>query len=355
MKIKSINIENFTVFRERQTIGFCDGINVLIGVNGTGKSHLLKLIYSTLKAGENGHAKSTLEALSYENRLAVKLARVFKPDDDGINRLITRAPGQPGATVKVNTSAGDIAFEITGKNTLRKVRYEVGNAEQSVFLPSREVLAMYEGFLASYERRELSFDETYADACIALGASQVRGAREATVKKLVEPLEKVVGGKIRLEGGRFYLLQKDGGKVEAHLLAEGLRKVGSVIQMIANGSLMENGFLFWDEPEANLNPAMIKTVADLLTRLASKGVQVFLATHDYLLTRLLSLAAEYSDQVPSNERCQIRFFGLARQDGAATVSEAATLSQLPSNPILNEFAALYDREGELLEKQLSHK
>lgn len=352
MKIKSISVENFTVFREKRKIGFCDGINVLIGANGTGKSHLLKLVYSVMKAAENGHARSTLEASSYENRLALKLAGVFKPDDDGINRLIHRTAGMASnAKVALTTTTGGASFEITGKNNLRRVRAEIEVAKESIFLPSREVLAMYEGFVASYKKRELSFDETYADVCDALSATQMRGKKQDFIKKLVKPLEDAVGGKIRLEGNRFYLVMNDGGKVEAHLLAEGWRKLGSVVQLIANGSLMENGFLFWDEPEANLNPKMVRTIVQFLTRLAAKGIQVFVATHDYLLSGELSLMAEYPEQLAEEDRVPIRFIGLSRTEtGAVDVTEADSLPQLAENPILDEFAAHYDRENQYLIK-----
>ncbi len=348
MKIKSISIENFTVFRKRCRFEFCDGINVFIGANGMGKSHLLKLIYSMMKAGENGHAKSTLEASSYENRLALKLAGVFKPDDDGINRLISRSPGQGNAHVSLATSAGSVGFELTGKNTLRRVKNDLEGAEQSIFLPSREVLAMYEGFLAAYEKRELSFDQTYADVCLALSASQSRGPKELFIEMLAKPLERAIGGKVRLKGNRFYVQMSGGEMVEAHLLAEGWRKLASVIQLIANGSLMENGFLFWDEPEANLNPRMMKTVIELLTRLAAKKVQVFVATHDYLLSNELSLMAEYRDQLPKGDQVPIRFFCCSRKDGTVDVDVGDSLPQLASNPILDEFAAHYDRENSFL-------
>ena len=43
MIIKRIKLEQFTVF-ENQQIDFIPGINVLVGENGTGKTHLLKVL-----------------------------------------------------------------------------------------------------------------------------------------------------------------------------------------------------------------------------------------------------------------------------------------------------------------------
>jgi hypothetical protein len=126
-----------------------------------------------------------------------------------------------------------------------------------------------------------------------------------------------------------------------------------IAQLILNGSLAEKSYLFWDEPEANLNPRMIVQVADTLLRLANRGVQVFVATHDYLLSTRLSLASEYPDQLPPEQRCPIKFFGLSRRGSDAqgvTVSSGSRISDLAENPILSEYAALYDYEGELFAK-----
>ena len=50
-KVQSLSLENFTAF-EKATFDFCPGINVLIGVNATGKTHVMKVIYALLKICE---------------------------------------------------------------------------------------------------------------------------------------------------------------------------------------------------------------------------------------------------------------------------------------------------------------
>ena len=45
MNIKSVNIKNFTVFDDFE-LDLSSGINIIIGKNGTGKTHLLKGIYT---------------------------------------------------------------------------------------------------------------------------------------------------------------------------------------------------------------------------------------------------------------------------------------------------------------------
>ncbi len=152
----------------------------------------------------------------------------------------------------------------------------------SIFLPTREVLAMFEGFVTAYLDRELSFDETYHHACLALGRAVLRRPRSEQAKALIEPIEAALGGKVTLQGSRFYVVRKDG-VMEAHLVAEGLRKIASLAQLVLNGSLTKNGILFRDEPEANLNPRLVNLVVELLLELGRRGVQIFVATHDYLV------------------------------------------------------------------------
>ena len=123
-----------------------------------------------------------------------------------------------------------------------------------------------------------------------------------------------------------------------------------LVQLLRNGGITENSTLYWDEPESSLNPRLIKVLTDVLLILASQGVQIFLATHDYLLSRELSLAAEY--QTPES-RVGIRFFCLSRETATAPVTLHAgdTLADIPDEPILEEFAAHYDRQGTLFNGQ----
>lgn len=61
-------------------------------------------------------------------------------------------------------------------------------------------------------------------------------------------------------------------------MAEGIRKLGMLAYLVTNGSLSENGFLFWDEPEANMNPKLTRLTGEVVLGLARSGVQTVLAT-----------------------------------------------------------------------------
>lgn len=351
--LKSASIKKFGLFTD-ETLEFSPGLNVFIGRNGCGKSHLLKLLYTLVReCGDAPSNGSVLETEKLENRIAKKLAGVFRPDNDRIGRLVQRRNSQGTAEVSATFSNGKkCGFNLSSQDKISNAKGDVGALQEAAFLPSREVLALYEGFVAAYEKRELSFDETFRDICLALSEKQRRGRREVTLDFLAKPLEDEIRGRVSLEGGRFYV-KGDDGSIEAHLVSEGWRKLASLAQLIVSGALTKNGFLFWDEPEANLNPKMVVQISETLLRLANQGIQVFVVSHDYLLTTRLSLASEYSDAIPEEQRCPVKFFGLARRgsdEKGVSVSSGSKLADLADNPILAEYAALYDYEGNLFEK-----
>ena len=195
-------------------------------------------------------------------------------------------------------------------------------------MPSREVLSLFEGFESLYRSREISVDETYADAISALGLPALRGPRPGILGEVAHDLEDAISARVYRDGPRFYLRESTGAKIEAHLAAEGHRKIASILQLITNGSLKDRAVLFWDEPEANLNPILSEIVVDAVHKLASAGVQVILATHDYLIANRLSLLGD------SREGAPVRFFALTRTKEGALVETADRLPDLEDNLLI---------------------
>lgn len=339
MTLGAVTFKNFTVF-EDATFELCPGINVLIGANATGKTHAMKAMYAAIWTATRD--------LKAETSILLKLWNVFRPDRKDVGRLIRR-----GSRTEVHGASVDLIFangnqfeiEIPDDKSGSIGVHDEGIELEALYIPSREVLSMYEGFIPAYLNRELSFDETFFDLCVALNANLLRGEKADQVEPIVQQIEAMLGGKVILEGNRFYVQPTGGERVEAHLVAEGLRKIATIARLVANGSIAPGGVLFWDEPETNLNPRLITKVVDVLVELARHGVQVVLATHDYLLSHRLSLLAEYA-QVPPE---LVRFFGLGRAEpeGPVQVTRGDTLADLPDNPIVDEFARHYDFEREL--------
>ena len=262
----------------------------------------------------------------------------FAPDGDAISRLVRRKPGRVVAEISVeNTLRARCTVGISARGEV-SVSKSWGT-KRAVYLPTREILSMYPGFVSLYRDREISFDETYYDACIALGIPGLRGVRRSFAETLARRLRDALGGHTEFTGDRFYVkFSGDRARMEAHLVAEGLRKIATLERLVVNGSLMQQGYLFWDEPEANLNPKLTAVVAEVLRELAANGVQVFVTTHDYLLTKQLDLLSTTKPNPPT------RFFLFRRPTRASPVEVTHTdrLSDLSDNPIAEEFVRLYE-------------
>jgi AAA15 family ATPase/GTPase len=168
--------------------------------------------------------------------------------------------------------------------------------------------------------------------------------------QLIEPLENIIGGQVKLESNRFYIHLEELGHREISLIAEGLRKVAMLSYLIANDSLKKGSTLFWDEPEANLNPRIMKQVANSLMQLVENGIQIILATlHLFLMKELAFQATRLPSKIPA------KFFSLVQQGNDITVEEGETLTDLSTIVTLDEELAMFDREQEAFYATLEGK
>jgi ABC-type cobalamin/Fe3+-siderophores transport system ATPase subunit len=344
VKLIRLELERFTAFEEA-SFEFASGVNVLIGENGTGKSHLLKLIYCV---SESVRRHTTGEGLDQSvhkpelaDVLAEMLAAVFQPDELG--RLVRRGIGRRKARIRGTwrngTDESTLEIELSSLGRLSIPKLSLPELERSIFIPTREVLSIFPGFISSYLKRESAFDRTVYDLCLALDSKPLRGPRNDIRARLLQPLEDALGGSVVNEKGYFYLKLPDG-NMEAPLVAEGIRKLGMLDYLIVNGSLTENGFLLWDEPEASLNPRLTRLTGHIAVELARSGVQTWIATHDYLLTSELALASE---RLIADDTS---FFALAREPNVegTFVERGSKLADLQHNSILKALADLHERE-----------
>lgn len=334
MSITKLSLRNFTVFKEAG-FDFAPGINVLVGENGTGKTHVLKALYAVTKVLPDGTPNIiTLRGFSsvfgYTRIDGTHLARTTSSRKD----------------VEIAATAGEKTLEFglwdTSPSWPPSIREDMEAFPRPLFIPSREILSVFPGFAEANRNRELAFDATYLDLADALALTPLKGEALARQQPLIDSVEAALGGREEEKGGEFFVTL-DGDRFEAQLVAEGLRKVAQVARLIRNGRIAPGTLLLWDEPEANLNPVLLRKVTALLLNLARAGVQIVLATHDYLLSQTLSLHAEH----PREDTPSMRFFGLARgADGAVQVTAADTLVGIEDNPILREHAHQYDLEVE---------
>lgn len=217
MLAERLSLSGFTVF-EDVVLDFVPGINVIVGANGTGKTHAMKVLYTLLRSFEQQRRAGEMPAV-----LEDKLAGVFKPDDNRVGRLVRRVRGKGVAEVSARIDGGTYGFTLH-QTTNEPIRHLRGSRSPqtptSIFLPSRGVLSIFEGFASLYAAREITVDETYADAILALDLPPLRGPRPGLLGVAARDLEDVIRARVARDGPRFYLREtKTGAKIEANLAA----------------------------------------------------------------------------------------------------------------------------------------
>ena len=332
MAVKRIQLDNFTVFEEAD-IDFNPGINVLIGENGMGKTHVMKLLYSACQASK------------HDISFAQKTVKVFGPDKLSIQRLVRRRNTGGTASVTVFSERANISMRFTTKT--KKWDAEVEGEEQwekqnyameSVFIPAKEILSNAYNLREAAAKGNVEFDDTYLDIIASARVDISSGKDSANRKKYLDRLQKINEGKVQVEEERFYLKPGSQAKIEFNLVTEGIRKIALLWQLIKNGTLERGDVLFWDEPEANINPKYIPELAELLLMLQRDGVQIFVATHDYFLSKYLEVKRQPEDMVSYYS------FYLPDKERTVVCEKADRFSLLEHNAILSTFRQLYRDE-----------
>lgn len=334
--IATLKIENFTAFRKLD-LTFSSGINVVIGANSTGKSHLLKLLYS---ACDITLTRKTLPEKMVDVFLPALREKVRGERTD-LGRLVHH--GSPCAEVRITRNHDEIFVEIqspdesphasvVGEDTWYDVPMECA------YIPAEEVLANAPGFLPPVDWRTIYFEGVYADVVRRAYLPALKKEQlGASYEELLETLKSCIEGEIVLKGDEFFRRQGDW-HLEFALLAEGYRKLGLLWLLIRNGSIGKNSVLFWDVPEANLNPKLMGEVIEILLELQRRRVQIFLATHDYVVLKEFDLRRRETDRV--------RFFSLYRDETTKDLECQATddFDAVDPNLILDTMVDLYDRD-----------
>ncbi len=338
--LKSASIQNFGPLPNTE-LHFASGLNVVVGENGCGKSQLLKLFYSLLKVQADSKELTKSEL---EKSCADKLVGVFRPETLG--RLVKRRQGHDKCQVALSMKNGEqnitISFATRATKTVQIDRLpSTGVNKSPVFLPTRELVTLCPWFLSLYDNYHIEFEESWRDTVSLLGKPTVKGKRESAVAGLVRPLEADIGGKVVVDAGtgRFYLQIPGEGKMEMPLVAEGLRKIAMLARLISTGTLLEQGYLFWDEPETNLNPKLIRVIASSIMSLCQQGVQVFIASHSLFLLRELEMLAEKTEFKSIKQR----YFSLSNSEGGVKLEQGDSVDDLQTLVLLEEELKQSDR------------
>ena len=345
MAVKSIDILNMLVFQSRKRtdpehrndsekgneknageafhLDFGDGINVLIGENGVGKTTILKMIYAAAKNSEKKNNPAEMKSLLQ-----------YFSSNLGADAVLKNGNDQNGFSYyRVSDGACYFEEDYSGIQEMQFRGWE-GLDIQAVFIPTTEMLSHSKGFLALNQKYHMPFDITQVDIIVNASLPETREIPES-MKGMLHAISKVIDGTVVLEKDSFYVIKNGGQKIEFSLEAEGLRKLGLLWKLIRNGLLEKGTILLWDEPEANLNPEMYPVVADVLLELQKNGVQIFAATHSYNFSKYLEIRRTKKEQVFYHNLYKA-------DDGIVCVKSAYRMEELEKNPIMEADSKLLD-------------
>lgn len=313
--IRKLAVEGFTVFPKREMFSFVPGINVIVGGNDSGKSHLMKLCYALCKWASGSTRRDLPELWAEEKRLRQTLMRVFGTHELGALTAQNRGNGtvQVRASLegdKVPPGQAELGFRFVAgceeeglhidpmpKRTLS------GNA---VFISPREVLSVYPCYMQAGKRYPELLDSASWELCRALEIEPEGGPSNEGVQHVIRLVEGLLNGKLRRKNGHFYLHRPRQEPMELNLVAEGFKRIGTLGLLAGNGSVRPGTTLFWDEPEMNLNTIHLPVLVHILLGLVRSGVQLILTTHSLFLLRELVIQLS----TPRNKGVTRRFFGL---------------------------------------------
>ena len=359
--LKSLTLENFTVFPSVQ-LEFSPGLNAFVGENGTGKTHLLKMAYCLSRAWPDLMLKRTSLSKSratvyFEDRLI----GVFQPGS--LSKLVRRGEFKsllaaqidafiPTAKIKMPYEA-DPWPQFPFGNGVEELSWQLSildneqvniasNANldaaiipdtaavnsyilKSIFIPSKEIVSLYDGLTSLIENYRINLDSTYRDLALAIDSPELNHF-PSWFDNVFSDLEFDLDGSLKLENNKLFFIQKNGATTEPPMMAEGHRKLALLMYLVRHGAIEEKGgSIYWDEPEANLNPRLMVKLAKILVALASHGIQVNIATHSLFFLKEIDLQLKLAS---ATKLVPARFFALSDNGKGVNVSSGESLEEI---------------------------
>ena len=296
MSVREIRVNNYSVFDDIK-IDTAAAVNVIVGQNGTGKTHLLKYIYVASKVD-----KSTLD-IDFLRQYGVPFDRSDYPVQ---------------------------GYLVTDKEE---------SSLDALYIPVKDMLTHAKGLLSMAEKyRDFPFDRTLTD--IIKRANQWTVKEPTLLAKAILPyLERMMDGQVVVQDEEFYIRKHDERMVSFAVEAEGLKKIGLLWQLLMTENIHEDMVLLWDEPEANLNPEFFPDLVECLLELSRHNIQIFVSTHNYIFAKYFDVRRRQEDK--------IFFHALYPGENGVHCETKNTFAELEHNAIADTFNALLNEVYDL--------
>lgn len=336
-KIDEIQLKNFGMIEDFHSNEFAK-INLIIGENGTGKTFLLKAIYSAVRSMEEYKRGDDIKP--FGDVLSEKLRWTFQVDK--IGDMVTRS-AEDGLSFEMRMGCDKICYQFS-QSALSKVGTvsspAKGKTGNSIFIPAKEVLSLFSIILKSREvDKSFGFDDTYYDLAKALRISPSKSKSGTAFSESERLVGDIIDGKVDYDeiNGKWFYRNKRNQKFSIGATAEGVKKIAIMDRLLSNGYLSADSMIFIDEVESALHPEAICLFLDMLVEIADKtGIQIFIASHSYFVIKKLCLIA-------LKKLGLVSCISLGKRQ-KATVCDLH--NGMPENTIIDTSIRLYEQEIE---------
>jgi len=154
-------------------------------------------------------------------------------------------------------------------------------------------------------------------------------------ESIIRKIAAVIDGKVVFDEAddAFCIDKSDGTRIPFAYESSGYKKFGYLGLLISIGQLAPNSVLFWDEPENSISPKIIPSLADIFLELSYGGVQIFIATHSYMIAKYLDLRKKSNSD--------LLFVSMQKNNGVVNIAVSESYNDLQPNPIENAEEHLY--------------
>lgn len=336
-KISNVCLKEYGMISEFTCKNFSN-INLVIGENGTGKTFLLKALYSATRAMEEYKRGDDIRTIG--DLLSEKLRWTFQVEKLG--DIVNRSSNE-NLSFAMDLGADHIEYQFSPSAVI-KVGTVVAPARKretnSIFIPAKEVLSLCTIILKSREQDKLfGFDDTYYDLAKAIRISPKKGKNYAAFSNARKMLKGVIDGKVEYDetSEKWFYKNSRNQKFSIGATSEGVKKISIMDRLFSNGYLNSQSIIFIDEIESALHPTAVCDFLSMIEKIATDmDLQFFISSHSYFVIKKLALIAK---KKPGLVTC----ISLSK-DKKPKIHDLS--DGMPDNSIIDTSIALYEEEIE---------
>ena len=346
--LQKLDILNFLAFEDLR-VEFSPTINVIIGENSTGKSILLKTILFLYSLIPDIEKQRIVPLVPHES--AVNLMKmVFDPRSE----IDSFRYENRDRTINLDASFEDEKWiQVNIRKELKagcKAGFSIKNNKLPVFIPSIELISLLLNLGRVVNDCKQSFDSTLVDIVENISGENIQENRLSEVsRRIIAKIENVVGGKFFVDKNLAMMFTNQGHDEKsnvksASIMADGFRALGVLSRLFETGTIVpgKSGPILWDDPAKNLNPKLMRSIAEIVIDLAHNKQQVILTTHSFVMMHWFKILIDQDSDI------RVRYHNLSRNEESAKIEILSTddYSEITSNAIVDAYQdqTLYEIE-----------